>query len=99
MRSTLFGEPPTTSCRRSLTENSQGERSAASSGKSDAYGTGTLRVATLVNRLEQEKDLQGVYYAPRIYARLLSVGKLESQGCDIRLCEGGMGACLSTLMG
>jgi hypothetical protein len=66
------------------------EISAADSGKIYAYGTGTLRVAAFANGLEQEEDLQDVYYAPRVHAQLLSPGKLESQGWDIRLCEGGM---------
>jgi hypothetical protein len=55
-----------------------------------AYGTGSLRVAPFANGLEREKDLQDVYYAPGVHARLVSLGKLESQGWDIRLRDGGM---------
>jgi transposase InsO family protein len=66
------------------------EISAANNGKIYAYGTGTLRVAAPANGLEQEQDLEDVYYAPGIHARLVSLGKLEGQGWDIRLREGGM---------
>ena len=44
----------------------------------DIYG---LR---LVNGQEREIDLEDVYYAPRVHERLLSMGKLEDQGWDVR---------------
>ena len=47
-------------------------------------------MATSANGLERESDLQDVYYAPGAYAQLVSLGKLERQGWDVRLCEGGM---------
>jgi len=55
-----------------------------------AYGSGCLRVATLVNGWEREVNLEDVYYAPRIHVRLLSMGKLDDQGWDICLRKGGM---------
>jgi transposase InsO family protein len=66
------------------------EISAADSGKIYAYGTGSLRVASFANGLEREEDLQDVYYAPEVHARLVSLGELESQGWGIRLRDGGM---------
>ena len=47
-------------------------------------------MATSANGLERESDLQDIYYAPGVHARLVSLGKLEGQGRDIRLCDGGM---------
>ena len=44
------------------------EIAAADGGKIYAYGSGTLRVATTVNGLERQEDLQGVCYAPGIHA-------------------------------
>ncbi|SRR5258706_3155802 len=35
-------------------------------------------------------DLEGIYYTPNIHVQLLSLGKLEGQGWDIRLKNGGM---------
>ena len=35
-------------------------------------------------------DLQDVYYAPGVHVRLVSRGKLEGQGWDVCLCDGGM---------
>ena len=35
-------------------------------------------------------DLRDVYYAPGLHARLVSLGKIEGQGWDDRLCDGGM---------
>jgi hypothetical protein len=66
------------------------EISATDNGKIYAYGTGSWRVASFANGLEWEEDLQDVYYAPGVHARLVSLGKLESQGWDIRLRDGGM---------
>ena len=42
------------------------------------------------NGREQEADLRGVYYAPEVHARLVSLGELEGQGWDVRLCNGRM---------
>jgi len=56
------------------------EITAAGDGKIYAQGTGTLRVTASVNGLEREADLEDVYYAPGVHVRLLSLGKLESQG-------------------
>jgi len=61
---------------------------AANSGKIFAYGPGTLRVATSANSLGREADIQNVYYAPEVHARLVSLGKLEGQGWDVRLRDG-----------
>ena len=47
-------------------------------------------MATSATGLERESDLQDVYYAPGAHAQLVSLGKLERQGWDVRLCEGGM---------
>jgi hypothetical protein len=47
-----------------LTENSQGEISAASSGRAHANSTGTPRMASFVKFLGQEEDLQNVYFTP-----------------------------------
>jgi hypothetical protein len=61
--------------------SSKGELCAyrrAGNGKLHAYGTDTLYAAAFVNGLKQEEDLQGVYYAPGVYARLPSL--LESEG-------------------
>ena len=66
------------------------EISAADGGKIYAYGSGTLRMATSANGLEREVDLEDVYYAPGIHTRLVSLGKLEGQGWDVRLRDGGM---------
>ena len=49
-----------------------------------------MRVATPANGLEREADLQHVYYAPGVHVRLVSLGKPEGQGWDVRLCDGGM---------
>lgn len=34
--------------------------------------------------------LEGVYYTLRAHVRLISLGKLESQGLDVRVRDGGM---------
>ena len=47
-------------------------------------------MATSANGLERESDLQDVYYAPGAHAQLVSLGKLEGQGWDVHLCEGGV---------
>jgi hypothetical protein len=66
------------------------EISVANNGKIYAHSTGTLHVAASANGLEREQDLEDVYYAPGIHARLVSLGELEGQGWDVRLREGGM---------
>ena len=35
-------------------------------------------------------DLRDVYYAPGVHVRLVSLGNLEGQGWDVRLCDGEM---------
>ena len=47
-------------------------------------------MATSVNGLKRQSALQDVYYAPGAHAQLVSLGKLEGQGWDVRLCEGGV---------
>jgi hypothetical protein len=56
--------------------------------------------------LEREQDLEDVYYAPGIHARLVSLGKLEGQGWDMSAyemaewsCGIGTGTCLPTSRG
>jgi transposase InsO family protein len=66
------------------------EISAANNGKIYAYGSGTLRVAATANGTEREHNLEDIYYAPGVHARLVSLGKLEGQGWDVRLQDGGM---------
>jgi hypothetical protein len=61
------------------------EISAADSGKVYACGSGTLRVATSANGLGHKVDLEDVHYAPGVHARLVSLGRLEGQGRDVRL--------------
>jgi len=66
------------------------EISAANGNKIYAYSSGDLRVATLANGLESEAVLQDVFYAPEVHARLISLGKLQRQGWEIRIWDGGM---------
>ena len=66
------------------------EIAAVNNGKIYAQGTGTLRVTASVNGMEREADLEDVYYAPGVHVRLVSLGKLESQGWGICLQNGGM---------
>ena len=47
-------------------------------------------MATSANGLERQSALQDVYYAHGAHGHLVSLGKLEGQGWDVRLCEGGM---------
>jgi len=42
------------------------------------------------NSLGREADIQDVYYAPDIHARLVSLGKLDGQGWGVCLCDGMM---------
>ena len=66
------------------------EIAAANSSKILAYGSGNLHVSTSVNGQQREVVLEDVYYALDIRVQLLSLGKLEGQGWDIRLRKGGM---------
>ena len=66
------------------------EIAAADSGKIYAYGSGSLHVSTMSSGQLEKAVLDDVYYAPAIHVRLLSLGKLEGQGWDIRLRQGSM---------
>ena len=66
------------------------EISAADGSRIFTYGSGTLRVAKAINGLEREAELQDLYYTPRVYVRLVSLGKLKGQGWDACLCDGRM---------
>jgi hypothetical protein len=46
--------------------------------------------ATSANGLGRKVDLQDVYYAPGVHTRLVSLGKLDGQGWDVRLRDGGV---------
>ena len=37
-----------------------------------------------------ERGVEDVHYSPGVHARLVSLGKLEGQGWDVRLRDGGM---------
>ena len=63
---------------------------AANNGKILTYGSGTARVSASVDGVEREADLEEVFYVPDVHVRLLSLGKLESQGWGIPLKDGGM---------
>ena len=54
------------------------------SSKTYAYGAGSLQVVSSIDGLEQQDTLGYVYYAPGVHVRLVSLGKLEGQGWDIR---------------
>src|SRR5258706_11347605 len=56
------------------------EIAVANNGKILAYGSGTARMAVSVGGVEREADLEDMYYIPDVHVRLLSMGKLESQG-------------------
>ena len=66
------------------------EIGTADDGKIQAYGTGSLQVVSSVNGLERQGTLEDVYYTPGVQARLISLGKLQKQGWDIRIREDGM---------
>ena len=53
-----------------------------------AYGSGTARVSASVD--DCKADLEEVFYIPDVHVRLLSLGKLESQGWGIRLKDSRM---------
>ena len=62
--------------------------SAANNGKILAYSSGTARGSASVDGVEREADLEEVFYMPDVHVRLLSLGKLESQGWGIQLKDG-----------
>ena len=62
----------------------------ANNGKIQAYGTGMLQIVSSVNGLEWQGTLEDVYYTPGVHSRLISLGKLQKQGWDIRIREDGM---------
>src|SRR5258706_5719515 len=61
----------------------------AESGTIQAFGSGTLKFATYINGKETNGELQNVYYVPNIHHRLISVGKLFTQGWEPRLSRNG----------
>ena len=61
------------------------EIAATKGGTIFACVTGSLRVATSASSIERGLDREGAYHAPGVHVRLLSLGRLEGQGCDIRL--------------
>jgi transposase InsO family protein len=61
----------------------------AESGTIRAYGTGTLKFATVTDGKEVTGEFHRVYYIPDIHTRLISVGKLYSQGWEPRLNRNG----------
>ena len=63
---------------------------AANSSKIYVYGSGTVCIATSASSIKNKADLEDVYYAPDVHVQLLSLGKLEGQGWDICLKDGGM---------
>ena len=52
----------------------------AENGTINAFGSGTLKFATFSEGKEMKGELYNVYYIPEICHRLISVGKLFSQG-------------------
>ena len=61
----------------------------AENGTSHAIGSGTLKFATFSDGKEMKGELHNVYYIPEIRHRLISVGKLFSQGWEPRLSRNG----------
>lgn len=47
-------------------------------------------MAAITDGIEHEVDLEDVYFAPGVRVQLLSLGKLEGQGWEICLKDGGM---------
>ena len=66
------------------------EIAAANNGKIFAYSSGTARVSTVNDGVERMADIRDVYYVLGVHVRLLSLGKLESQGWTVCLKDGGM---------
>jgi len=58
-----------------------------------ATGSGTLRFTTLAGGKEKEGELEDVHYVPGLEERLISLGKLVSQGWDPRLGFAGISVC------
>ena len=50
----------------------------ANNRKTLAYGSGMVQVSASVD--DRKADLEEVFYIPDVHVRLLSLGKLESQG-------------------
>ena len=63
---------------------------AADSGKIYAYSSGSLHVLTMSGGQLEKAVLDNIYYTLAIHIQLLSLGKLEGQGWDICLHQGGM---------
>jgi hypothetical protein len=61
----------------------------AENGTIHAFGSGTLKFATQCNGKETKGELHNVYYILEIRHRLISVGKLFSQGWEPRLSRNG----------
>ena len=61
----------------------------AESGHIQAVGSGTLKFTATVNGKKMIGELKNVYYLPGIHTRLISIGKLFSQGWDPRLSKNG----------
>ena len=55
-----------------------------------AFGSGTLQFATCIDSKEVRGEFHNVYYIPDIRHRLISVGKLFSQGWEPRLSRNGL---------
>ena len=64
----------------------------AENGTIRAYGTGTLRFTASTDGKEVTGELHSVYSIPDIHTRLVSVGKLYSQGWGTRLSRNAMGS-------
>ena len=56
------------------------EIKTAEAGRLRAIGSGTLRFTTMVDGIETQGELNDVYYIPDIETRLISLGKLFTQG-------------------
>jgi len=54
-----------------------------------AFGSGTLKFATNTEGKEMKGELHNVYYIPDVRHRLISVGRLFSQGWEPRLSRNG----------
>jgi hypothetical protein len=44
-------------------------------------------MAISMNGVEQEQDLEGVYYTPKVHMQLVLLGKLEGPGWHRSTCE------------
>jgi len=61
----------------------------AENGTIQAFGSGTLKLTTYSDGKEINGESHNVYYMPEIRHRLISVGKLFSQGWEPRLSRNG----------